>query len=242
MKVLALIVVSVVVTLTSGQELKAQIMGAGASLARLTADFVQLKNEVDNRYAVAVDRDTRSRNLGFFLDNNFPSSRVCGEKQFRCGNSYTCISAILACDGSNDCPNGEDEARCEAGSVVKVGTVYKGYFRYNECMMKLNDDTTFEIKFIGYSTLPYFTNQGFVDYLLRIVSSNPDSDLTAGRKGRGKFNFGTMTLSTYVLDRRALVQTCQVPPGEDRVMKCSVQRIGMPEGTRACAEILFFKQ
>lgn len=39
-------------------------------------------------------------------------TRVCRQHQFQCYNNE-CIENAWVCDGSNDCPNGEDELRCD---------------------------------------------------------------------------------------------------------------------------------
>lgn len=61
----------------------------------------------------------------------------CGEKQFQCGgDAPQCVSAFLACDGSTDCRNGNDESTTTCTNPYDAGSVFSGRTRFKACAFK----------------------------------------------------------------------------------------------------------
>ena len=59
--------------------------------------------------------------LNMDIDQTFPVvavPAVCADKgKFQCDN-FTCVSQSLVCDGTSNCPGGEDETKCAMADLT----------------------------------------------------------------------------------------------------------------------------
>jgi len=151
---------------------------------RLTARIQKLSDELDARLAEADEdaghlADLTSKLKAFTGDG-------CPKGQFQCGTDDGCISDVLVCDGSNDCSNGRDEARCNITSAV--GTSWKGAVTWDQCTARHPKSITMAITKI--TSLEWFPSRPKVEGLLIMERETESAFKTDSLVLKGVFDFG----------------------------------------------------
>jgi len=100
---------------------------------------------------------------------------TCPEKEVSCrGDWPECVHHLLVCDGRKDCHNGfdEDERVCD-GSIVRVGSSFRGIVHWHRCV--ISDDHYWTFTITATKRSPFFTNRTF----LRATITREYEDATA---------------------------------------------------------------
>jgi len=70
----------------------------------------------------------------------------CSDNEFSCGGSNRmCVLSMLACDGTEDCPNGEDESESRCKNKAKAGRKFTGHIHWDGCKAKKDSEMTINI-------------------------------------------------------------------------------------------------
>jgi len=110
-------------------------------LERLEAKLNDIKSRIseDGDIDHAVDVKARLNAL---------EGGYCGDNEFACGGSnpsLMCISSLLACDGTPDCPNGGDEEEDTCKNRAEAGEIFKGRIHWSGCKARGDSDMTIKI-------------------------------------------------------------------------------------------------
>jgi len=133
--------------------LGSRIGDAAFRLERLEARLQAIKDRLD-------EDDLIDHSLDVIAAVEAQEGAGCVEGEFRCGGSTMCVSTLLACDGTQDCPNNDDESEERCTNKALAGESFEGRIHWTGC--QANDDSDITIAIIGRTDYNYFHSRTWI--------------------------------------------------------------------------------
>lgn len=149
----------------------------------------------------------------------------CPSGEFMCGENSMCVSDLLACDGREDCPNGDDESEGRCRNRARAGQSFSGRIHWEGC--KANPDSDMTIAITANEMINYFPSRVWLQARTTFDTGNDASSYDSA----GFLNYGQNSFSLAPPAGKYFNAVCNFVT--DDVVDCAIQS---SSGAR-CADV-----
>lgn len=140
----------------------------------------------------------------------------CEKRHYQCGGDTPyCISDILTCDGSPDCPNGSDESEDTCHVPIPAGTTFIGHLNTDHDFCTHRKPHELDLVITGVTRAKYFQSVLQVKANLVIKYQDHGAEQTDVVPVSGYYNFGGHSLVILPSDTNRLALVCKFRAGND---------------------------
>ena len=165
----------------------------------------------------------------------------CESRHYQCGgNTPYCISDLLTCDGSNDCPNGSDESEETCHNPIPAGTTLIGHLNRDHDFCTSRKPTEMDLVITSVQRSKYFQSRLKVRANLNIVYQAEGAEQTDVLPVEGYYNFGTHQLVILPPESDRLGLVCNFRAGNDN--RCNAAIVHEASLTHCGDDFVFVRQ
>jgi hypothetical protein len=232
LSVLLMAACAVVAFATPDYDFKPDFNRLEERLDEFTSRLMTLEHKIEKR----VDKDRINKARGARSLVEALTGNGCAAREFQCGGSDPqCVSALMVCDGIQDCRNGKDEDDCRV--PLSVGDVFEGHMVWDRCTKRQPSGMTLRVTGVTRSSFFQPFAKVNVDIGIDVVNNKIRAHVELPTKGMYSTGLRRLVLMPPESDRLGLV--CQFGAGsQDRCIGTIKHEASLDE----CAKLIFVRK